>query len=65
MRESYKELIKKANRIVVKVGTSSLTHPTGKLNIEMIEKNLPPAGKYSVFRQGSIACNVWCSWSRT
>lgn len=38
MRESYTELIKKANRIVVKVGTSSLTHPTGKLNIEMIEK---------------------------
>ncbi len=38
MREKHIDLIKEANRIVVKVGTSSLTHETGKLNIEMIEK---------------------------
>jgi len=38
MKEIHKDVIKNANRIVVKVGTSSLTHDTGKLNIEMIEK---------------------------
>lgn len=38
MRGTHKDLIKEANRIVVKVGTSSLTHDTGKLDIEMIEK---------------------------
>ena len=50
-RESYNALIREAKRVVVKVGTSSITHSTGKLNIEMIEKicrqlvNLHFAGK--------------------
>ena len=30
--------IKKINRIVVKVGTSTLAHPTGRLNIRRVEK---------------------------
>ncbi len=38
MRATYEKLIKDAKRIVVKVGTSSLSHESGKLNIEMIEK---------------------------
>lgn len=38
MRPTHETLIKNAKRIVVKVGTSSLTHESGKLNIEMIEK---------------------------
>ena len=38
MREEYKELISSAKRIVVKIGTSSLTHETGNLDLEMIEK---------------------------
>lgn len=33
-----RERIKEARRIVVKVGTSTLTHPTGKLNFFRIEK---------------------------
>ena len=37
-REKYNQLITNAAKVVVKVGTSSLTHKTGKLNIEMIEK---------------------------
>ncbi len=37
-RENYNDLIAKAGKVVVKVGTSSITHETGKLNIEMIEK---------------------------
>ena len=38
MRATHEKLIKDAKRIVVKVGTSSLSHESGKLNIEMIEK---------------------------
>jgi len=37
-RESYKALITNARRIVIKVGTSTLTHSTGKLNLHLIEK---------------------------
>ncbi|NLT94430.1 MAG: glutamate 5-kinase [Clostridia bacterium] len=37
-RDSFKELIIKARRIVIKVGTSTLTHSTGKLNLALIEK---------------------------
>ena len=36
-RTDYQTLVQKANRIVVKVGTSTLTHATGKLNLERIE----------------------------
>ena len=36
-REAYQSLVEKAQRIVVKVGTSTLTHSTGKLNLEHIE----------------------------
>ena len=36
-RTDYQALVQKANRIVVKVGTSTLTHTTGKLNLERIE----------------------------
>ena len=39
MSESeYQEMIKNAHRIVFKVGTSTLTHSTGKLNLNLIEK---------------------------
>ncbi|SMB80334.1 glutamate 5-kinase [Desulfonispora thiosulfatigenes DSM 11270] len=34
----YKNMIKNAHRIVFKVGTSTLTHSTGKLNLNLIEK---------------------------
>jgi len=34
----YVENVKKAKRIIIKIGSSSLTHPTGKLNIKKIEK---------------------------
>jgi glutamate 5-kinase len=37
-RENYQEMITNARRIVVKVGTSTLTHSTGKLNLALIEK---------------------------
>ncbi|KJS22056.1 MAG: gamma-glutamyl kinase [Clostridiaceae bacterium BRH_c20a] len=37
-RENYKALITNARRIVIKVGTSTLTHSTGKLNLQLIEK---------------------------
>ena len=33
----YVESIKKSNRIVIKIGSSSLTHSTGKLNLKRIE----------------------------
>jgi glutamate 5-kinase len=33
----YVAEIKKAKRIIIKIGSSSLTHPTGKLNIRKIE----------------------------
>ena len=33
----YVESIKKSNRIVIKIGSSSLTHATGKLNLKRIE----------------------------
>lgn len=36
-RTDYQFLVQKAQRIVVKVGTSTLTHATGKLNLERIE----------------------------
>ena len=37
-REDYYGLISEAKRIVIKVGTSTLTHPSGKLNLYQIEK---------------------------
>lgn len=37
-REHYQHLVKNAKKIVVKVGTSTLTHSTGKLNLERIER---------------------------
>jgi len=37
-REKYSQLIADAHRIVIKVGTSTLTHSTGKLNLNLIEK---------------------------
>ena len=36
-REAYKALVNNAQKIVVKVGTSTLTHKNGKLNLEQIE----------------------------
>jgi glutamate 5-kinase len=39
MQDSYwKEILSNSKRIVVKVGTSSLTHKTGKLNLMQLEK---------------------------
>lgn len=37
-REVYQALVSNAQKIVVKVGTSTLTHKNGKLNLEQIEK---------------------------
>ena len=37
-REAYQALVADAQKIVVKVGTSTLTHKNGKLNLEQIEK---------------------------
>lgn len=37
-REHYQHLVENAKKIVVKVGTSTLTHNTGKLNLERIER---------------------------
>lgn len=37
-RENYQALVSNAQKIVVKVGTSTLTHSNGKLNLEQIEK---------------------------
>ncbi len=37
-REAYQALVANAQKIVVKVGTSTLTHKNGKLNLEQIEK---------------------------
>lgn len=37
-REEYRGLVSGAQKIVVKVGTSTLTHSNGKLNLEQIEK---------------------------
>ena len=36
-REEYRTLVADAQKIVVKVGTSTLTHSNGKLNLEQIE----------------------------
>ncbi len=37
MESKIKKLLVKANRLVIKVGTSTLTHDTGKLNLYQIE----------------------------
>ena len=37
-RETYRALVADAQTIVIKVGTSTLTHKNGKLNLEQIEK---------------------------
>lgn len=37
-RSAYKALVSNAQKIVVKVGTSTLTHQNGKLNLEQIER---------------------------
>lgn len=37
-REEYQALVANAQKIVVKVGTSTLTHKNGKLNLEQIER---------------------------
>ena len=37
-REAYQDLVTNAQKIVVKVGTSTLTHKNGKLNLEQIER---------------------------
>ncbi len=37
-REEYRALASNARRIVVKVGTSTLAYPNGKLNLEQIER---------------------------
>ena len=36
MKEVYED-IKKSKRIVVKVGTSTLTYPTGKTNLQIMD----------------------------
>ena len=36
--EDYRQRLKEANTIVVKVGTSTITYDTGKLNFEFLEK---------------------------
>lgn len=36
--EQWRNELRQASRIVVKVGSSSLTHPTGKLNYDQLEK---------------------------
>ena len=38
MKKKGSELLNKASRIVVKVGTSTLTYPTGKLNLFQVER---------------------------
>ena len=38
MKESVRGELKKVKRVVVKVGTSTLTHATGRLNLDQIEK---------------------------
>jgi glutamate 5-kinase len=35
---SYRDLLLKKSRIVIKIGTSSLTYPSGRLNLRRIEK---------------------------
>lgn len=42
-REEYRSLVTDAQKIVVKVGTSTLTHSNGKLNLEQIERLVPAA----------------------
>ena len=37
-REQYQSLVTNVQKIVVKVGTSTLTHKNGKLNLEQIER---------------------------
>ncbi|MFZ5945954.1 MAG: glutamate 5-kinase [Bacillota bacterium] len=37
-RQAYRHIITNARRIVIKVGSSTLTHHTGKINLEQIEK---------------------------
>ena len=36
--EDYRQRLKEANTIVIKVGTSTITYDTGKLNFELLEK---------------------------
>lgn len=38
MVPDYRDLLKNARRIVVKVGTSTLTYPSGRLNLKQLEK---------------------------
>lgn len=38
MTTKVHELLSKAHRVVIKVGTSTLTHPTGKLNLFQLER---------------------------
>ena len=36
MKEKWQRQLQNSKRIVVKVGTSTITHPSGKLNLERI-----------------------------
>lgn len=36
--DEYRQALKNSHRLVVKVGTSILTHPSGKLNLERLER---------------------------
>lgn len=38
MSRAYRQALKNSKRLVVKVGTSILTHPSGKLNLERLER---------------------------
>ncbi len=38
MEEAYRERLKKVKNVLVKVGTSTLTYPSGKLNLNYIER---------------------------
>ena len=73
-REAYQALVADAQKIVVKVGTSTLTHKNGKLNLEQIEKlvrqlsDLRNQGKDVVLVSSgaigagisSIKCTIYC-----
>jgi len=49
-REQYAEIMRQARRVVVKIGTSSLTYATGKLNLAQMERLVRDLS--DVFNQG-------------
>ena len=58
----FRQRLKDANRIVVKVGTSTLTYDNGNINLGRIEKLTRILSDIVNSGKQITTCNIRCNW---